>query len=88
MTIYDPRRPDILLWLSAMEPHHAACLMTAMKQTFPVLRGNLAWARAIEERSSGMTERQRQTMAKRADKIGKRILREMSKELGYPPYLR
>ena len=40
MTIYDPRTPDILLWISAMEPEEAACLMLAMKQTFPVLRGN------------------------------------------------
>jgi hypothetical protein len=88
VTIYDPRRPDILLWLSAMEPNKAACIMTAMKQAFPVLREHLAWAQAIAERSSGMTKSQRQTMAKRADKIAKRILREMSKELAYPPYLR
>ena len=32
--------PDILVWLSAMEPKDAASMMTAMRDTFPILRGN------------------------------------------------
>jgi hypothetical protein len=88
MAIYDPRRPDILLWLSAMEPAEAACVMTAMRDTFPILRGNRVWAEAIEERTTGMSERERQAMTRRAEKIGKRILDEMESALGYRPYLR
>jgi hypothetical protein len=88
VTIYDPRAPEILLWISAMEPEEAACLMLAMKQTFPILRGNKDWARGLEERCAGVTERQRLALAKKAERIGKRILDNMEDALGYRPYLR
>jgi hypothetical protein len=78
VTIYDPRRPDILLWISAMEPEEAACVMLAMKQTFAILRGNKQWAEELEARCADMTERQRQALARKAEKIGKRILAEMA----------
>jgi hypothetical protein len=88
VTIYDPRRPDILLWISAMEPAEAASVMLAMKQTFPILRGNKVWAKELEARCAGMSDRERQAMTKRAGRIGKRILDEMEDALGYKPYLR
>jgi hypothetical protein len=87
VTIYDPRTPDILLWISAMEPAEAACLMLAMKQTFPILRGNKQWAVELEERCAGMTERQREALARKAEKIGKRILDNMEDALGHRPYV-
>jgi hypothetical protein len=88
MTIYDPRKPEILLWISAMGPEEAACVMLAMKDTFPILRGNKEWAEGLEERCAGMSDREHQAMTKRAGRIGKRILAEMAKDLGYKPYLR
>jgi uncharacterized lipoprotein YmbA len=41
-----------MLWLSAMEPEEAACVMTAMRDTFPVLRGNRQWAAELERQLS------------------------------------
>jgi hypothetical protein len=88
VTIYDPRHPDTLLWISAMEPAEAASVMLAMKQTFPILRGNKVWAKELEARCAGMSDRERQAIAKRAGRIGKRILAETAKDLGHKPYLR
>ncbi len=69
MTIYDPRDPDIMLWLSAMEDREAACVMLAMKQTFPILRGNKRWAEAIDARCAEMSDHERQAMTKRAGRM-------------------
>jgi hypothetical protein len=88
VTIYDPRSPDIMLWLSAMEPDEAACVMMAMRDTFPILRGNRQWAEQIEERCAGLSGRERQALAKRAGRIGKRIVDEMTEALGRRPHLR
>jgi hypothetical protein len=62
--------------------------MLAMKQTFPILRGNKVWADELEARCASMTERQRQAIERKAERIGKRILDEMEDALGYRPYLR
>ena len=65
MTILDPRRPDILLWLSAMDDGEAACVMEAMRTAFPLLSGNRAWAREIEARCASLSDSVR--LAKRAE---------------------
>jgi hypothetical protein len=70
-----------------MEPRDAACVMLAMKEAFPILRGNKVWAEELDARCAGMSNRERQAMTKRAGRIGKRILAEMAKDLGCKPYL-
>jgi hypothetical protein len=69
-------------------PAEAVAVMTAMRDTIPILRGNGEWAREIEKLSAGRSERERRAIAKRTGRIGKRIHHEITKALRYRPYLR
>jgi len=83
--LLDPRRPDILLWLSAMEDGEAACVMEAMRTAFPLLSGNSEWRRQIKARVAGLTDRERVKLAKRAERIGECIRRELEAATGQCP---
>ena len=72
-----------MFWLSAMEPCEAACLMTAMRETFPILRGNKQWAANIETTCAGMSNKERSTIAKKAERVARRIRAELERETGY-----
>jgi hypothetical protein len=47
--------------------------MEAMRTAFPLLKGNSKWRRQIEARVAGLSDRERVRLAKRAERLGKRI---------------
>jgi hypothetical protein len=46
-------------------------LWQAMRTSFPILSGNRQWACEIEARCAGLSDRERERLAKRAERIRK-----------------
>jgi hypothetical protein len=68
-----------------MEPYEAAPIMTAMRDAFPILRGNTKWARDIETMCAGMSDEELEVVRERAAEIAERIAEELIEAFGYVP---
>jgi hypothetical protein len=77
--IRDPRRPEIMLWLSTLEGEERVTMLLAMKYAFRYLEHDREWAKLIERACDEVnpTPQQNEGIITRAGKVAANIKKEL-----------
>jgi len=77
--IRDPRRPEVMLWLSTLDGEARLTMLLALKYAFPYLEAVKEWRELIKRASDELklTPRQHEDVVRRAGKIATNIKAEL-----------